>query len=288
MQLFLQQLINGVVLGGMFALMSVGLSMIFGIMKTAQFAYGALYMLGGYAAYWSANLLHVPFFASVVIAFLVMFFAGVLIELIGFSRLRGNEDATLIFGLGVAVFVRGAAVIAWGSQGRFISTPFQGVVHLGPFLVPGARLWASVASFVLVALVYLFTTKTRYGRTMRAVADNAQRASLLGVNTAAQFAVVFGLGTALSAIACIFLIPVFTLSPTVDDRALYTAFAVVILGGLGSILGCVAGAMVLGVVTTMSFGYTNSSIAPAFPLIVLLLTLAFRPNGMFGVTGRLA
>ena len=287
MQLFLQQILNGVVLGGMFALMSVGLSMIFGIMKTAQFAYGALYMLED-VAYWSAHLLHIPFVATVVLAFAVMFLVGMAVEYVGFSQLRGNEDATLIFGLGLALIARGGAVIAWGSQGRFIPTPFQGAVHLGPFIVPAARMWAGVASFVLVALVYLFTTRTRYGRTMRAVADNSERASLLGVNTARQFAIVFGLGTALSAVACVFLIPVFTLSPTVDDRALYTAFAVVILGGLGSIIGCVAGAMVLGIVTTMAFGYTNSSIAPAFPLLVLLLTLALRPDGMFGLKGRLA
>jgi branched-chain amino acid transport system permease protein len=288
MQLFLQQILNGVVLGGMFALMSVGLSMIFGVMKTAQFAYGALYMLGGYVAYWSASLLHIPFVAAVGVAFLFMFAAGMAVEYVGFSRLRGNEDATLIFGLGLALIARGGAVIAWGSQGRFIATPFHGAVRLGPFIVPAARMWAGVASFVIVALVYVFMTQTRYGRSMRAVADNAQRASLLGINTALRFAVVFGLGTALSAVACVFLIPVFTLSPTVDDRALYTAFAVVILDGLGSIVGCVAGAMVLGVVTTMAFGYTNSSIAPAFPLLVLLLTLAFRPDGMFGARGRLA
>lgn len=288
MHLFLQQIVNGIVLSGMFALMSVGLSMIFGIMKTANFVYGGLYMLGGYLTYFAATLLQAPFVVSLAIAFAAMFLVGMAVEHFGFGRLRGNEDATLIFGLGLALIARGGATIVWGSEGRFIRTPFHGAVHIAGFIVPGIRLWAGVVSIALVLLAYLFTSFTRAGRIMRAVADDPERATLLGVNAKAQFAIIFGLGTALSAVACVFLIPVFTLSPTVDDHALYTAFAVVILGGLGSIEGCVLGAMVLGIVTTLAFGYTNSSIAPAFPLIVLLMTLAILPNGFFGTRGRAA
>lgn len=116
MILFVQEIINGVLLGALLALMSVGLSMVFGIMRTANFAYGALYMLGGYVAYWSVALLHFPFLLALLVAFVVMFCIGMVVEAVGFGPFRGNEDATLIFGLGLAMLIRGAAILAWGSQ----------------------------------------------------------------------------------------------------------------------------------------------------------------------------
>jgi branched-chain amino acid transport system permease protein len=288
MSLFLQQVINGVLLGGMFALMSIGLSMVFGIMKTANFAYGALFVLGGYAAYWCSVLLHTPYLVSLLAAFVLMFLAGMLIEEVGFRRLRGNEDATLIFGLGLALVVRGGAILAWGSQNRYIAMPGSQSIHIGPFIFATARLYAGIASLIILAFIYALVSRTNWGRVIRAVADNARRASLLGINTRLQYGIVFGLGTALSALASVFLIPVFSLSPTVDDSALYVAFAVVILGGLGNIVGCAAGGLILGLVTTMAYGYLPSPIAPVMPLLVLLLTLIFRPQGLFGVKGRLA
>jgi len=285
MQLFLQQTINGVMLGGMFALMSIGLTMMFGIMKTANFAYGALYMLGGYAAFWCSQLLGTPYWLSLSAAFVVGCAMGVIVEGVGFRRFRGNEDATLIFGLGVALVARGAAVIAWGSQSRYVPTSFN-AYHLGPFIFPSARLWAAAASVVIVAAVYLLVTRTKWGRVIRAVSDNSERASLVGFNTTVQYAVVAALATGLSAVACVFLIPVFSLSPTVDDSALYTAMTVVILGGLGSIVGCAAGSMIIGLVTAFSFGYLNSTIAPLVPLVLLLIVLAFRPEGLLGRVER--
>lgn len=288
MSLFLQQLINGLLLGGMFALMSIGLSMIFGIMKTANFAYGALYMLGGYAAYWCTALLHAPYVVALLVAFVAMFVAGVLVEVLGFRPLRGNEDATLIFGLGLALVIHGGAILAWGSQNRYIAMPVAPSIHIGGFIFASARLYAGIASLVILVTIYLLVSRTRWGRIIRAVADNAHRASLLGIDTRTQYWIVFGLGTGLSAVASVFLIPVFSLSPTVDDSALYTGFAVVILGGLGNIVGCAVGGLILGIVTAMAFGYMISTIAPVVPLLVLILTLMFRPQGLFGVRGRLA
>jgi branched-chain amino acid transport system permease protein len=288
MSLFLQQVVNGLLLGGMFALMSIGLSMVFGIMKTANFAYGALYMVGGYAAYWSSTLLHAPYLVAVLLAFIVMFVAGVLVEAVGFRPLRGNEDATLIFGLGLALVIHGGAILAWGSQNRYIAMPGAQSLTIGPFIFASARLYAGIASLIILAAIYILVSRTRWGRIIRAVADNARRASLIGINTRLQYWVVFGLGTGLSAVASVFLIPVFSLSPTIDDSALYISFAVVILGGLGNIVGCAVGGLILGLVTTISFGYMMSTIAPVMPLLVLILTLIFRPQGLFGVKGRLA
>lgn len=286
MQLFLQQILNGLMLGGMFTLMSIGLSMMFGIMKTANFAYGALYMLGGYAAFWSAKLLGTPYWLSVVAAFIVSFVLGVVIETGGFRRLRGNEDATLIFGLGVALIARGGAVLAWGSQTRYVSMSFD-AYRIGPFILPASRLWAALASIVIVALVYAIVRRTPWGRIIRAVADNSERASLVGFNTSLQYALVAGVATGLSGVACVFLIPVFSLSPVVDDSALYTAMTIVILGGLGSIVGCAVGGVIMGLVTAFAFGYMDSTLAPMIPLLLLIAVLVFRPEGLFGSRERL-
>ena len=138
MILFVQEIINGVLLGALLALMSVGLSMVFGIMRTANFAYGALYMLGGYVAYWSVALLHFPFLLALLVAFVVMFCIGMVVEAVGFGPFRGNDDATLIFGLGLAMLIRGAAILAWGSQNRQIPSLGHGAISFGPFLFPPA------------------------------------------------------------------------------------------------------------------------------------------------------
>lgn len=288
MHLFLQQLFNGVLLGALFALMSIGLTMVFGIMKTANFAYGALYMIGGYTAYWAATLLHVPYAVALVIAFLVMFAAGAIVETIGFGPFRGNEDATLIFGLGLALLLRGCAILAWGSQSRHLEIRAGGPLEVASFLFPPDRLFAAVASGVIIITVYIVVVRTRWGRIVRAVADDPVRAGLLGIDARLQYWLVFGVGTALAAVACVFLIPVFSLSPTVDDSALYTGFAVVILGGLGSIMGCAVGGMIFGIVTAMAFSYTDATIAPIFPLLLLILTLVVKPDGLFGSAGRIA
>lgn len=288
MLLFCQQLINGILLGAMFALMSIGLSMVFGIMKTANFAYGALYMVGGYVAYWSATLLGFPYPLAAAAAFVVMFVIGAVVEAGGFAPFRGNEDATLMFGLGLALLLRGGAILAWGSQARYLGFPWTRPIMVGPFIFPPSRLFAGLASFVIIGLVYLIVARTRWGRITRAVADNSVRARLLGVNARTQYWLASGLGTGLAAIACVFLMPAFNLSPTVGENALFIGFAVVIIGGLGSVVGCAVGGVILGIVTALAFSYTDATIAPAFPLLLLILTLMVRPEGLFGSRRRLA
>jgi branched-chain amino acid transport system permease protein len=288
MTLFVQEVINGILLGALFALMSVGLSMVFGILKTANFAYGALYMLGGYVAYWSVALLHFPFWAALLTSFVALFLVGMVVEKVGFSHFRGNEDATLMFGLGLALLMRGAAILAWGSQNRQIPGLGSGAVLLGPFVFPSARLYASVVAIIIFIVNYYLIVRTRWGRIVRAVADDAVRATLLGVDAAWQYRLVFGLGCGIAAVASVMLIPVFGLAPTVDDSAMYTGFAVVILGGLGSIVGCVVGGMILGVVTVFAFAYTDGVLAPVFPLIVLFIVLIAKPEGLFGTQRRVA
>lgn len=285
MQLFLQQCVNGLMLGGLFTLMSLGLSLMFGVMKVANFAYGAVYMLGGYAAFWASNLLGVPNWAAMIVAFATAFLIGVVMEEVGFGRFRGNEEATLIFGLGVALIVRGASVIAWGSQTRYIPVSFD-TYRVGGLVFLASRLWAALIALVIVAGVYLLVNRTPWGKVIRAVADNPERAKLIGCNTRLQYLLTAGLASGLAGVASVLLIPVFSLSPSVDDSALYTAMTVVILGGLGSIAGCLAGGFLLGIVTAFSYGYLPSPIAPAIPLLLLILTLAFKPEGLFGSKDR--
>lgn len=285
MHLFFQQCANGLMLGGLFTLMSLGLSLMFGVMKVANFGYGAVYMLGGYAAFWASNLLGVPTWAAIIVAFAAGFVIGALMEEVGFSKFRGNEEATLIFGLGVALMVRGGAVLFWGSQTRYIPVSFDSYKIFG-IVLPAARLHAALISLVIVAAVYVLVNRTSWGRILRAVSDNPARAGLMGFNTRMQYLLASGLAAGLAGIAAVLLIPVFSLSPDVDDAALYTAMTVVILGGLGSIPGCIVGGFILGIATALAYGYLPSPIAPAVPLLILILTLAIRPEGLFGSKER--
>lgn len=285
MQLFFQQCANGLMLGGLFTLMSLGLSLMFGVMKIANFAYGAVYMLGGYAAFWASNLLGVPNWLAMIMAFGAAFVIGAAMEEVGFSRFRGNEEATLIFGLGVSLIVRGGAVLAWGSQTRYIPVSFD-TYRIGNLVLPASRLHAALISMAIVAAVYLLVNRTSWGRILRAVSDNPVRAGLTGFDTRLQYLLAAGLAAGLAGIAAVLLTPVFSLSPAVDDPALYTAMTVVILGGLGSIAGCVVGGVILGIATAFAYGYLPSPVAPAIPLLILILTLAVKPEGLFGSKDR--
>lgn len=279
---FWQQLINGILLGGMYALMALGLTLMFGVMKIANFAYGTLYMVGGYVAYVASMWLGLGFFPALAVTFVVMFGFGAALEVSTFAPVRESEERTIILGLGLLLLGRGLIIRAFGSQTFYLNLPVHGRINWGSLVLSQQRLFTFGMAVILVVAVWLLISRTRVGSIVRAVSDNAERALTLGISRKRVYLTVFGFSTGLAAIAASLLSVSFGIVPTTDNRALITSFTIIILGGMGSTAGALVGGLLIGLVQTLGTQYLSQTYTPAYPYVLLLLILLIRPEGLFG------
>lgn len=279
---FWQQLINGILLGGMYALMALGLTLMFGVMKIANFAYGTLYMVGGYVAYVASMWFGLGFFPALAVTFIVMFGFGAALEVSAFSPVRESEERTIVLGLGLLLLGRGLVIRAFGSQTFYLNLPVNGRINWGSLVLSQERLFTFGMAVVLVVAVWLLISRTRVGSIVRAVSDNAERALTLGISRKRVYLTVFGLSTGLAAVAASLLSVSFGIVPTTDNRALITSFTIIILGGMGSTTGALVGGLLIGLVQTLGTQYLSQTYTPAYPYVLLLLILLIRPQGLFG------
>lgn len=282
MEQLVQQTVNGLLLGGMFALMALGLTLMFGVMKIVNFAYGTLYLIGGYVAYFLVSSVGLGFFFALAVAFLAMTLFGVALESVAFRPLRTSEDRTIILGLGLLLLGRGLVISLFGSQTHDLGVPLHGQVSVGSVVFAQQRLLAFGVAIALVLVVWFVLARTKAGSVVRAVSDDAERAALLGIDHSKVFAVIFGLSTGLTAVAAGLLSTSFGVVPTVDNLALITSFSIVILGGLGSIPGALVGGLMIGVMNTLGTQYLSQTYTPMYPYLLLLLVLLIKPEGLFG------
>lgn len=282
------QLANGVLLGGLYAVMALGLTTMFGVMRIVNFAYGMLFMLGAYVAYVAQSDLGLPFFLSLLAAMAVMFTIGTLLELGAFNPLRRSEERTVLLGLGIMLAGRGLLIAHFGSDNKLLDSGVNGNIGFSGGVIAKERLFAFLLALILLAIVALLVTKTGMGRVMRAVADDPQRAALLGISHRPVYAITFGAATALSAAAACLLAPTWQVSPTMDSPALLIGFAVVIVGGLGSMIGSTLAGLLTGVLVTLGEAYFSQALAPAMPFLLLIVVLVLKPEGLLGKKVRVA
>ena len=282
--MFVQQLLNGLILGGAYALISIGLTMIFGIMNFTNLAHGAIYMLGGYAMYLASQVLGLPFFLAVAVAIVSVGVMGVLMERLVFrSVYKGPELNTLLISLGMMMFLENGALLLWGSQTLPVASPYGDTVYkvLGAS-VTLQRLMVLVASMVLIGLLYLFLNHTRQGKAVRATAQHPVGASLVGIHIPHVYMLTFGIGSALAGAGGALLAPLFYVFPTMGSMPLLKSFVVVVLGGMGNVQGAVVGGFLVGVAESLGGAYLSSDYKNAFAFIILIAVLVIRPQGLFG------
>jgi len=284
----ISQLANGVLLGGLYAVMALGLTTMFGVMRIVNFAYGTLFMLGAYVAYVVQSDLGQSFFVSLLAAMLVLFVLGTLLELGAFNPLRKSEERTVLLGLGIMLAGRGLLISHFGSDNKTLDSGVDGNVSFSGGVIVKERLFAFVLALLLLAVVALLVTRSPLGRTMRAVADDPDRASLLGISHRPVYAITFGAATALSAAAACLLAPTWQVSPTMDNPALLIGFAIVIVGGMGSMIGSTIAGILTGIVVSLGEAYVSQALAPAMPFLLLILVLVVRPEGLMGKKVRVA
>lgn len=289
MDQLLQHLLNALILGGTYALLGIGLTLIFGIMKVVNFTHGELYALGAYMVYFFAMVLGVNFFLALVVAVLIGIAAGGLIELVLLRRLRdASIDTTMLVMIGAWIIMQNSEQLAWSGVAKSIVTPFpQEPLVLGPASVSWTRVFVFVVAALLIVGTHLLIQRTKLGKAMRATFQDRDTAALMGVNINAVYTATFALGSGLAAAAGALLGPVFVVTPTMGNLAALKAFAIVILGGLGNIKGATIGGFILAFVEEIGAGYVSSGYRDAMGFLLIIIVLLFRPTGLFAQAERI-
>ncbi|MBB4039015.1 branched-chain amino acid transport system permease protein [Microvirga flocculans] len=278
------QILIGLINGSFYAMLSLGLAVIFGLLRIINFAHGAQYMLGAFAAYLLLSYAGIGYWLALVLAPLIVGAVAVVIERTMLSRLYGIDPLYgLLLTFGLALILEGAFRYWFGAAGQPYAAPAQltGALNLGFMFMPIYRGWVVVASLVICLGTWLLIEKTRLGAYLRAATENATLVQAFGVNVPLLLTLTYGLGAALAALAGVLAAPIYQVSPLMGSNLIIIVFAVVVVGGMGSILGAIVTGYVLGVLEGLTkVFYPEASSIVIF--VIMAIVLLVRPAGLFG------
>ncbi|MBI4608315.1 MAG: branched-chain amino acid ABC transporter permease [Candidatus Rokubacteria bacterium] len=287
MSLLAQQILLGVLIGGLYGLAAVGLSLIFGVLKVLNVAHGELLMLGGYASFWLFTLLGADPFASLPGVVLALFVLGLCLyaALFGFV-VRAHEEEriknSLLIGFGLALALHALAVRLWTADERSITTDYAGeVLTLWGLAVPLVRLANLGLAFAVILALHLFLRRARWGQAIRATAEDWEAASLMGINVRRAYLLAFAIGTGLAGAAGSLVSVGYSINPSIGLEWTLKALIVVVLAGMGSILGTFFGGLFLGVAEAVSAAAVGGPYREVVGLVIFLGVLMARPQGLF-------
>ena len=283
----LSNLINGISLGSVYAIIALGYTMVYGIAKMLNFAHGDVIMVGAYICFCAMSYLNLPPVVGVLLAVLVCTLLGIVIERLAYKPLRAAPSlAVLITAIGVSYFLQNAALLIWKSDPKV----FPSVIQLPSLELAGGQLTISpvaivtvLACVIIMVALTLFTGKTKMGKAMRAVSEDKGAAQLMGINVNSTISLTFAIGSGLAAIAGVLLCSAYpTLMPTTGSMPGIKAFTAAVLGGIGSIPGAMLGGILLGVIEIFSKAYISTQLSDAIVFAVLIVVLIVRPAGLLG------
>ena len=281
-----QQLINGVSLGSIYALIALGYTMVYGIIKLINFAHGDIYMVGAYIGFFAVAQAGLGIFPALVISMVVTGLIGVLVERIAYKPLRhAPRISLLITAIGVSFFLEYTSMLFVSPTPRTFPEVFDSSVafHIGDFIVNGQQVLIFAITFVLTVLLTYIVQKTKIGKAMRAVSFDTETAQLMGIDADRVIGATFGIGSALAAAGGV-LVGVYynSIDPLMGIMPGLKAFVAAVLGGIGSLPGAVVGGLILGVIEAFVSGFLSSTFRDAAAFAILILVLLFRPSGIFG------
>ncbi len=283
-QFLFMQLFNGLIMGSIYVLLSLGLTIIFGTLGVVNFAHGALYMLGAYAAYTAVSLLGLPFFAAIILCPVLVGVIGIILEKTLVSKLYDLPHFyNLLLTFGIMFAIQDGIKIIYGPEGEPFNIPdaLSGAVNLGFMYYPKYRLFIIVLTAALAFGVWFFIARTKLGAIIRAGTDNSEMVSSLGINISRTFTLVFGLGAVLSGLAGVLSAPLQNVQPLMGMDILVETFVVVIIGGMGSIGGSILAGLIIGELVTLGIIFwppMANTLIYAFMAFILII----RPRGLFG------
>ena len=279
-----QSIATGLLLGGVYALVSVGLTLIFGVLGIVNFAQGAMLTLAMYLVYVMVDSGGIPVYLATVLAIPVMFLFGVVVQAALLNKLTvaGNEEGPLLVTLGLSLLIVNVLLMIFGGRPKRVPSSVDGSIHVLGAIVSWERLIAFVGALLVAAALTLILRGTSFGLSIRAVSANSQGASLVGIDVRRIYALTFGIGSACVAVAGGLMVPFLSLTPTVGEQFTILAFIIVVLGGLGSVAGAVVGGLIIGLVQTVGALYLSGTASLILVFAVFVLVLFFRPQGLFG------
>jgi branched-chain amino acid transport system permease protein len=281
---FLQSLVSGVLTGSLYAMIGVGLTVVFGVMRVINLAHGEMVMLGMFGAFFAQRWGVDPFLSLLAWAPLAFLLGMAIYRCLLRKIVPGGELNTLLYTAGLSLLVANVALAAWTGDYRTIALPYAALPArpLG-IAVPLPLAIAFVLAAAITGGLWLFLSRTDVGRAIRATSQNGEAALLMGIDVERVATLTFGLGTALAAAAGVLLAPSLYLYPTVGEILIVKCFVVVVLGGLGSIPGALAGGVLLGVVESLGAVYVSMAWKDGIGFLLFLGVLLYRPSGLFGV-----
>ncbi|MDZ4367012.1 MAG: branched-chain amino acid ABC transporter permease [Afipia sp.] len=284
---FIQQIFNGLVVGSIYTLIALGLTTIFGILGIAHFAHGSVAMFGGYLTYFLISALGIGLLPSFILAMAVGALLGVVLERVAYYPVRNAPPInSFIIALGLTLIIEKLNLLAFGIDQVIIPTPFVNVINIGGVTMPELRIYVLVIAAILVVGMTLLIQRTWIGMAVRAVAQNRVAAVLMGINVNSVSMFVFALSSALGVAAGVLVGALFAVAPGVSSGLVIKGFAVLILGGLGSIPGAIVGGMVLGVSEAFAAAFVSSAYKDVISFLLMILVLLVRPEGLMRRSSR--
>jgi branched-chain amino acid transport system permease protein len=282
--IILSALANGLMTGAVYALIALGLTLVYGVLHIINFAHGATLTAAMFAVFVLHSVFRVDPYIAVFILTPLFFGLGYAVQRFVINPASHGEDSNILMvTLGLSIIIENGLLAWFRSDTRSIDVPYGfSVIEIGNLFLSTPRVIAFVASFAVAGLLGLLLLKTDTGKAIRAVAKEKTGAALSGINVDHIYAVTFGLGAACLAIAACLLMPTFLVNPRVGNAFVLVAFTIVVLGGMGSIGGALAGGLIIGVVESLSGLYLGESLGQIGIFLIFILVLLFRPTGLFG------
>ena len=282
--IFIQAIVNGIMIGGIYALVAVGLTLIFGVMDVVNFAQGEFVMIGMFVTYLLHLLLGLDPIVSIIVALPIMFCLGALVQKTLIARVVGlPHESQILLTLGLSVLLMNLTLLIMGADPHSIKTSYKfSSIEIGPILIMLPRFIAFAVAMVASIMLWLFLSRTELGRGLRAVAEKPEVAILMGINPKKMHWMAFGVGIALAGVAGTVVTPFRYIYPNVGQAYVLIAFVVVVLGGMGNIPGAILGAFVIGITESLTSQYVALDLAMLGPFIIFILVLLFKPTGILG------
>jgi branched-chain amino acid transport system permease protein len=282
MDLFLQQVLNGLTLGGIYSLVALGLTLVYGILHVPNFAHGAFYMAGAFVSFHLMKAFGLNYWIAMIGSAACVALLATLAERLVFHPLRHASGLhPMIAAIGVLLFLEAGAQAIWGADFNRMQTPYTGIIDIGGLTLPSQRLLIICGAFALVVALQLFLKKTVMGSTIIAMAQNRDGASLVGIDANKVAMLTFAISGALAAIAATLYAPINLVYPAMGNLVITKAFVIIILGGMGSVPGAIVGGLIIGFAESFGAFYLSTDYKDIVAFALLVIILSVRPQGIF-------
>lgn len=281
--MFLNTIVNGLIMGSSYAILAIGLTLIYGVLKLINFAHGDVYTIGAFVGYTLARVNGANYWVAVLIGVVFCGVIGLVVERIAYRPLRNYPTGGLITSIGVSVFLSNLASIIWKTEPHFFKTPYtEKLVRIGSFSLNQQRIIVIVGSILLILFIYLFLYRSYFGRVIRAISQDPEASSLMGIYSNSIIAFVFALGSGLAGLSGVLVTPLDVVSPFIGLNATLKAFIVVVVGGFGNVEGTIIAGFLVGIIQSLASVYISAAYSDSIMYVFLILVLLIKPTGLFG------